>query len=121
MPKPEVMVFDDLPRESLLNGTLTRTAVRSADSLVTINWITPDVPRLEPHHHPFDQLSMVFAGTMVLQIDGEEYEISPGSAILIPADAPHTAWVKGADTVLNVDVFAPAREDYLFLAQHQEG
>ena len=119
--RPTVMKLNDLPRESLFGGALTRTAVRSARSLVTINWIAPGVPRPPPHHHPFDQLSFIFAGTMIFQIDGEEFELGPGSAILIPPDAPHTAWPIGSDTVLNVDVFAPAREDYLFLADHQEG
>ncbi len=120
MMRPRVMELSDLPQESLLGGSFTRTAVRSAGSLMTINWITPEVPRLAPHKHPFDQLSLIISGTMVFEIDGEEFELGPGSAILIPPDAPHTAWPKGTETVLNIDVFAPPREDYLFLTKHQE-
>ena len=44
----------------------------------------------------------------------------PGPVLRIPPGARHTAWPKGDEVVLNVDVFAPARSDYLFLTNHQD-
>ena len=46
--------------------------------------------------------------------------MGPGTAMRIPAGVPHTGWTIGDEVVLNIDVFAPAREDYLFLAVNQD-
>ena len=114
-----VFNLDALPRETLFGGSLARTAIRSDGATVTLNWLSADFVKPAPHAHPFDQLSFVFQGTLMFEIDGQEYELGPGTAILIPPNALHTAWPKGEEVVLNVDVFAPARKDYDFLAAHQ--
>lgn len=111
----------DLPTESLAGGALVRTAVRGDDSLVTINWFHPtDIETPPPHTHPFDQISFVFAGTVEFFVADETYIVSAGESLQIPADVPHTARLVGDEVALNVDVYAPVREDYLFLVQHQE-
>lgn len=117
----DIRVFnlEALPRQSLFDGGLERTALRSDGATVTLNWFLPDCKKVEPHAHPFDQLSFVFQGTLIFQIDGVEHELTAGTAILIPPNIPHTAWPKGDEVVLNVDVFAPSRADYDFLAAHQ--
>jgi quercetin dioxygenase-like cupin family protein len=78
------------------------------------------MPRPEPHAHPFDQIVPTMQGRMMLEIDGETMECGPGTVVRVPADAEHTGWPIGAETVLNIDVFAPIREDYLFLVDYQE-
>jgi quercetin dioxygenase-like cupin family protein len=108
-----------LPREALYDGALERSAVRSDDALVTFNWIKPGGQSPPPHSHPFDQLSFIVQGTMEFQVDGERYVVGPGEALAIPADAAHAGRVLGDETVLNVDVFAPLREDYLHLTEHE--
>jgi hypothetical protein len=40
--------------------------------------------------------------------------------VRVPANAPHTGWPLGNDPVLNIDVFAPARKDYLDLVKYQK-
>ncbi|MGY4708453.1 cupin domain-containing protein [Mycolicibacterium sp. CBM1] len=122
MPKRVIHAqLSSLPQESIAGGALVRTAVRSDDSLVTINWFHPghDVPTPPPHSHPFDQLSFVFAGAVGFEVDGQVYEVRAGEVLQIPADAPHTAWLIGEDVALNVDVYAPVREDYRYLVDHQ--
>ncbi|HMD56185.1 MAG TPA: cupin domain-containing protein [Solirubrobacteraceae bacterium] len=111
--------FADLPRESLAGGVLERTAVRTDDALVTFNWIQPGHPEVPPHEHPYDQLSFVFSGTLELELDGAPYRVRAGELLYIPAGVPHTGRVVGEEIVLNVDVFAPVRDDYLALASHQ--
>jgi mannose-6-phosphate isomerase-like protein (cupin superfamily) len=110
-----------LPQESIAGGALVRTAVRSDDSLVTINWFHPghDVETPPPHSHPFDQISFVFSGTVGFEVNGQVYEVAAGEVLQIPADAPHTAWLIGDEVALNVDVYAPVREDYRYLVEHQ--
>jgi len=118
--RPTLYRFDTMPRESVAGGRLTRTAVRSDGAIVTLNWIPPGSPRVAPHSHPFDQLSFIFEGTLIFEIDGEQIEAGPGTVLRIPPDAMHTAWPKGDEVVLNVDVFAPPRSDYLYLTEYQD-
>jgi quercetin dioxygenase-like cupin family protein len=100
-------------------GALQRTAIRGDAALVTVNWIRPGHPEQPPHEHPFDQMSFVFAGAMEFEVGDERFLVSAGEVLQIPAGAPHTARVIGDDVALNIDLFAPLREDYLFLAEHQ--
>lgn len=111
----------ELPRESIADGVLTRTAVRTDDAIVTFNWIRPGHPEVPPHDHPYDQLALILAGTLELDLGGETYTVGAGELLYIPAGVPHAGRVVGDEVVLNVDVFAPAREDYLHLADHQSG
>lgn len=113
--------FADLPREILFDGVLTRSAVRTDDAIVVFNWIQPG-PMAPPHHdHPFDQLALILDGTAQFDLDGAAHVVGPGELLYIPAGVPHTARVIGDVAVLNVDLFAPAREDYRHLAAHQSG
>lgn len=108
-------------RVSQRNGHLLRNAIQTEGAIVTYNWHKPGHPRVPPHSHPFDQLAMVMAGTMIMTVDGEDYLMETGSVLLIPADLPHGSRVVGDDIVLNVDVFAPSREDYEQFAINKPG
>jgi uncharacterized cupin superfamily protein len=112
--------WSELPRQSIFDGNLSRTALRTDGALVTFNWFEPGMPRPEPHSHPFDQLVMVVEGTLNLEIAAELIEMPPGSAVRIPSGVAHTAWPAGDQRVLNIDVFGTVREDYLFLTHHQK-
>jgi quercetin dioxygenase-like cupin family protein len=109
----------DLPRETLAGGALTRSGVRTDGSLLVFNWIAPGALSPPPHDHPFDQLALILEGTAAFDIAGSETVVSAGELILIPSGVPHTARVVGDIPVLNVDLFAPAREDYVHLTEHQ--
>ncbi len=117
---PQHLSIGDLPRESLLEGTFQRAAVRGDHSMVTFNWMDPAMPRQEPHAHDFDQISLVTEGTMEFEVDGRAYTVGAGEVLLIPARALHTGMAVGGRTALNVDVFAPPRPDYLHLVAHQD-
>lgn len=118
--QPFTARFADLPR-TVLAADLTRAAVRTDDALVTFNWIEPGEPAPPHHDHPFDQLALILSGRFEFDLDGTPYPLEAGQLLYIPAGVPHTAHVIGDETVLNVDVFAPAREDYLPLTDHQPG
>ena len=108
-------------RVSQRNGHLLRNAIQTDGAIVTYNWHVPGHPPVEPHSHPFDQLAMVMAGTMIMTVDGEDYLMETGSTLLIPANLPHVSRVVGDETVLNVDVFAPSRDDYVQFAVNKGG
>jgi N-methylhydantoinase B len=110
----------DLPGVELMDGKMKRAGFRGDDALLTFNWIAPGMERLESHAHPFDQIVLTMQGRMVLEIDGETMECGPGTVVRVPAEAVHTGWPIGEETVLNIDVFAPIRQDYLFLVDYQK-
>ena len=110
--------FADLPRELLPELSLSRSAVRTDGALVVFNWVDPPAT-LPLHDHPFDQLALILAGRCVMRVDDEEHPLGPGGFVYIPAGAMHGLEAVGSEPVLNVDVFSPAREDYLHLAEEQ--
>jgi len=118
--KHRVFRFAEMPKETIWEGKLSRTAIRSDHAITTLNWHQPGTLRKPPHSHPFDQLVLILSGTFGLQVGEEELVMPAGSAVRIPANVPHTGWTIGDEVVLNIDVFAPAREDYLFLAVNQD-
>jgi quercetin dioxygenase-like cupin family protein len=111
----------DMPRESIAGGVLTRTAVRTDGAIATFNWIQPGHPEVRPHSHPYDQLALILEGTLELDLDGDRFTVAAGELLYIPAGVPHAGRVAGDQPVLNIDVFAPIRHDYLHLAAHQNG
>jgi mannose-6-phosphate isomerase-like protein (cupin superfamily) len=116
---PVHSVLADLPRESIDGGMLTRTAIRGDGCLITMNWLRPHHDEQPPHSHPFDQTAFVFEGAMEFDVGVEPFLVQAGEVLQIPAGVPHTARVVGDDIAFNIDVFAPARSDYLHLADHQ--
>lgn len=117
--RPQHLRIADLPRESLLGGTWQRTAVRGDGSLVTFNWMDPAMPPQPLHDHPLDQVSLVTEGSMRFEVGGESFLVEAGDVVLIPGGVPHTGVAVGDGVALNIDVYAPVRQDYLHLTAHQ--
>jgi quercetin dioxygenase-like cupin family protein len=63
------------------------------------------------HKHPHEQLVYVLSGEIDLEMDGRSCKMAPGDSVVIPSDREHKAAALQAAVVL--DIFAPAREDYL--------
>jgi quercetin dioxygenase-like cupin family protein len=115
-----VYKWDELPQIALSEGTMMRSAFRGDDSLTVFNFVAAKMPRAEPHSHPFDQLVLIVSGRLILEIDGKTMECGPGTITRVPANAKHTGWAVGREPVLNIDIFSPAREDYLHLTSYQK-
>lgn len=47
--------------------------------------------RAEPHRHPQEQVMYVIEGRLLINLDGEEYEVGPGEATFNPSNAEHSA------------------------------
>jgi quercetin dioxygenase-like cupin family protein len=118
MPTP-VYNWERIPSMQPRPG-LTMRAFRGDNVLVTYNLIGPDlVPN--PHRHPFEQVFMLIEGRVRLHIEDAVHDCGPGTVLRIPPDALH--WVEPpapADGVaVNIDIFSPARADYLPLTEYQ--
>jgi mannose-6-phosphate isomerase-like protein (cupin superfamily) len=96
-----------------------RTGLRSDGAITTVNWFEPGYKTRGQHSHPFDQLSYVLVGSMRFFVGDDTFDLVAPSVLHIPAGVPHGAEPLGEERALNVDVFAPVREDYLPLSAHQ--
>ncbi len=116
---PVQSVFGALPREVIANGILSRSAIRTDNSIIVFNWIEPHEDNVPFHTHDFDQTSLVLQGTLKFTLGDLEFIVNAGEVLQIPAGVPHKGLVVGGDQVFNIDVFAPIREDYMHLVEHQ--
>jgi quercetin dioxygenase-like cupin family protein len=105
--------WDDIPDEQVRPG-VRRRAIGTGDVLLVMNECQPGMA-LRPHSHDFDQLALIVSGEAIYHVGGDHNEVGPGSVVLVPAGVEHYIEPTGSEPVLNLDVFAPAREDYLHL------
>jgi len=113
-------VISEMKRESAgFKGEITRSAIRGDNFIMVFNWIEPHEDNVPFHQHPFDQTIYIAQGTVKFTVGSEEFILHPGETLQIPAGAPHKGWVMGDETVLDIDIFSPIREDYLYLVDHQ--
>jgi quercetin dioxygenase-like cupin family protein len=107
--------WEDIPDEAVRPG-IRRRGFGTEDVLLVLNHCEPGMD-LRPHSHDFDQIAMITKGQAIYHIGEEPNRVGPGSLMLIPAGVEHYIEPLGNEVVENIDVFAPAREDYLHLVE----
>jgi DNA-binding IclR family transcriptional regulator/quercetin dioxygenase-like cupin family protein len=107
--------WEEIPDEPVREG-VRRRAFGTEDAMLVLNYCEPGMA-VNPHTHDFDQIAMITKGTAVYHIGDEPCEVGPGSIMLIPAGVEHYIEPTGSETVENIDVFAPARSDYMHLLE----
>jgi quercetin dioxygenase-like cupin family protein len=105
--------WDEIPSEQVRPG-VDRRAFGTEECLLVMNHCRPGM-ELKPHSHDFDQFALFTQGEAIYTVGSEEYEVEPGTVLLIPAGETHFCKPVGETVVHNLDVFAPARPDYLHL------
>jgi mannose-6-phosphate isomerase-like protein (cupin superfamily) len=125
MPKRlPVYKISEIPRENQLHeGRMTRYGIRTKHALIVFADITPQPPGKQGYHrrshdHPYDMLVVVTKGTLMMDVDGVEYELRAGSAMVVPAFAMHKGYA--VEPVSLIEVFAPVRRDYIHLVDYQK-
>jgi quercetin dioxygenase-like cupin family protein len=63
------------------------------------------------HAHRHRQVTFVESGEFDFTVDGVTTTLSPGDSVFIPPDVPHGTVAAEAGAL--IDVFAPARADFL--------
>lgn len=117
MPAPKVYRWERLPREDVRRG-VSRVGFRGSDSMLCMNWLEPGM-EVRMHSHPEEQLAIILQGRMRFHFADGSVEVGAGEVLRIPPDVEHGGEVVGDETVVNLDVFAPLREDYLHLVSYQ--
>jgi quercetin dioxygenase-like cupin family protein len=110
--------WNELAKEVVRPG-VTRCGFGGDDVLLVMNWLEPGM-KVNPHSHPFEQLVYIVKGTANFHIGEEVVTAGPGDVIRIPPDVMHYAEPTGTETVLNLDVFSPIRDDYRHLMDYQQ-
>jgi quercetin dioxygenase-like cupin family protein len=62
------------------------------------------------HTHPNEQVANCISGQLELTVEGKVQHLGPGTSVVIPPNAKHSAIAK-TDCRM-IDVFCPVREDY---------
>lgn len=114
----EMYNWETLDREFVREG-VERAGFRGKDVLLVMNWLEPGM-EVNPHSHACEQVVYVVKGRMRFVINDNEFEVEAGGLIRIPPNAKHYGEPIGDETVLNLDVFAPIREDYRHLVAYQD-
>jgi quercetin dioxygenase-like cupin family protein len=109
------VTWDEIPDEPVRPG-IRRRGFGTKDVILVQNECHPGMD-LRPHSHDFDQIAMITAGRAIYHVGAEPNEVGPGSIMLIPAGVEHYIEPLGDEPVLNIDVFAPARDDYRHLLE----
>ena len=65
------------------------------------------------HSHPHEQIGMVYAGKATLRIGDEERIVEKGDFYCIPSSVPHGDTCIGEEPFVMLDIFYPARRDFL--------
>ena len=63
------------------------------------------------HSHPHEQLGFLVQGSLVFEVDGEEFVVEAGDSYSLAGDEPHGVENRGDEAVVGVDIFSPPRDD----------
>ena len=96
--------------EEQLNPLLSRKVIHG--NHITVARIRLRKRAVVPvHSHANEQISMVESGRLRFVVDGEESVLGPGDVLRLAPHAPHM--VEALEDSVAVDVFSPAREDWI--------
>ena len=93
-----------------MNSRIARKVIHTANMTIARLELRKDAAVPE-HSHVNEQVSMVERGALKFFIEGREQIVRAGEVLAIPPHAPHAVEVL-EDSVV-VDVFSPAREDWI--------
>jgi quercetin dioxygenase-like cupin family protein len=121
MKRLPVYTIDEVPHDQKLHGgRMNRMAIRNENALVMIATLKPFEKMPPAHRHPYDQLVIVLGGTLMEVVEGVEYELTAGKAMVVPAGALHTGSARGDVDAKLVEIFSPVRKDYVYLTKYQK-
>jgi len=75
------------------------------------HWNIEEGSSLQEHSHPHEQVTTVIEGEFELTVENISKVLGPGSVVIIPPNAKHSA--KAISDSRVIDAFYPIREDYL--------
>jgi mannose-6-phosphate isomerase-like protein (cupin superfamily) len=120
--RPYHAKVSEMPREYRFGDQYSRTGFIAEHALFSFVWLKDFewVDPVPPDRHPFDQWMYFIEGTMEMVLwETDAYRCEAGDVLYIPRDVPHRARMVNEDPIHILEVFAPIRPDYLYIAEHQ--
>ncbi|WP_058365019.1 cupin domain-containing protein [Haloparvum sedimenti] len=106
------LAYTEVPDNSDHDGFEQHVLLYSYNQMLTHNVIEPGAE--SPYHnHPHEQIGYVVSGTGTQIVDGEEYELTPGTCYLLESGEKHAMRADGDEPLEVLDIFHPVREDYI--------
>jgi quercetin dioxygenase-like cupin family protein len=93
-----------------VTGITRRILAYSEKVMITEHALEKDAV-LPDHKHPHEQLVYLLSGEILLEVRDEKFRMMPGDSLAVPSNANHKATALKESVAL--DIFAPARMDYL--------
>jgi quercetin dioxygenase-like cupin family protein len=97
-----------------------RKVYHAAGGTLVLNHLEPGHSP-KPHFHPHEQIVYILRGEAEFTVNAKAFNLHSGSLLTIPPNAEHFARVTGKETLVNLDVFIPRREDYPPSRMSEEG
>lgn len=72
-------------------------------------------------HRQVENVYYVLEGQGVIRIDGTDHHVSPGQAVFIPPDVPHSAHNEGDSPLRLLEIYAPVNVDFVEVDDPTEG
>ncbi len=63
------------------------------------------------HEHHHEQLAYLLSGQLTVEVEGSQFKVVEGDSFVIPGGVRHK--VTALEDSVALDIFTPAREDYL--------
>lgn len=120
MPERHVFHFDAVSPTELRPGLFGR--VYGGADMTLVRWIfEPGTPRTGIHTHTdHEQFGLIVQGHAEMQIGDETVQLGPGDVYWAPRNLPHgRTLVLGDEPVHILDIFVPARDEYVNAARTQ--
>lgn len=98
----EVVHLDDLPPTQCPCGTTRRAFADTQDAPASLHRVVIDKEAKTHYHKKLTEIYYILEGEGVMELDGEEVPVKPGSSILIRPGCRHRA--VGNMTILNMPI-----------------
>jgi len=105
---PFMIQLNDITAKEILPGFSGRFLHGEKHTLAF--WDISKGSRLPEHQHVHEQITYIVEGELEMNIGGETFVFTAGTAHIIPSDTPHSA--VALQDCKAIDSFSPAREDY---------
>lgn len=106
--------YDDQEDYYAIIPGVDRLAFTGEKVTCTLNVIKAKLPEPPQHNHVHEQFGIVIQGDGDFIVDGKHYTVEPGFFVYFPSNLPHGfSSAEASRTTWNLEVFAPARLEYL--------
>jgi quercetin dioxygenase-like cupin family protein len=106
--------WDDVPAEQI-NASINRKFI-TGDRVTVARFELRRGGVVPLHAHDNEQVSMVISGALKFKAGGQETIVRGGEVIQLPGGLPHE--VEVLEDAVVVDVFSPARQDWIDGTDH---